>query len=179
MLLEIQVLVIMSITVKIYGDLRNKIEKEGMENGLPITLNLEEDKIKSINDVISSLKIKQSDVSHIFVNGSYSGEGTRLKDGDRVGIFPSNMAAMFVEIPDSNSFYITVKLFATLRKYGEAKLRMKVLNGTTLKNIITKMKIPKEEGKLIILVNGIPQWDRDLVVNANDTVAIFPPLAGG
>lgn len=169
----------MSITVKIYGDLREKIEKEGIENGLPITLNLEQDKIKSISDVILTLKIKQSEISHIFVNGSYSGEGTKLKDGDRVGIFPSNMAAMFVEIPDSNSFYITIKLFATLRKYGEAKQTMKVLNGTTLKKIISKLKIPKEEGKLIILVNGIPQWDRDFVVNIEDTIAIFPPLAGG
>lgn len=169
----------MSITVKLYGDLRKKVNKGDIENGLPLTLNLEQDKNESVKEVIKTFKIKHNELSHIFVNGSYSGEGTKLNDGDRVGLFPTNMAAMFVEIPDSNSFYITVKLFATLRKYGEAKTRMKLPNGTTLNKIISKLKIPKEEGKLIILINGIPQWDRNFVVNADDTVAIFPPLAGG
>jgi molybdopterin converting factor small subunit len=169
----------MSITVKVYGDLRDKINKKPVEGGIPITLNIEHDKYKSVSELITALHLKKSEIAHIFVNGAYCGEGTELKEGDRVGLFPRKMAAMFVEIPDANSYYITVKLFANLRKYGKEKLRMKVPRGTTLNKVIKLGNIPKEEGKLIILVNGIPQWDRKYVVKANDTVAIFPPLAGG
>jgi molybdopterin converting factor small subunit len=169
----------MSITVKVYGDLREKIDKKSLEGGIPITLNLEHDKYKSVSDVITALNLKKNEIAHIFVNSAYCEEGTELKEGDRVGLFPKKMAAMFVEIPDANSYYITVKLFANLRKYGKEKLRMKVPRGTTLNKVIKLVNIPKEERKLIILVNGIPQWDRKQVINANDTIAIFPPLAGG
>ena len=169
----------MSITVKIYGDLREKIDTKPVEGGIPKTLNLEHEKYKSVSDLITALHLKKSEIAHIFVNGAYCGEGTELREGDRVGLFPKKMAAMFVEIPDSNSYYITLKLFANLRKYGKEKLRIKVPRGTTLNKVIKLANIPKEEGKLIILVNGIPQWNRKYVVKANDTVAIFPPLAGG
>lgn len=169
----------MSITVKVYGDLREKVDKKPVEGGIPITLNIEHYKYKSVSELIKALHLKKSEIAHIFVNGAYCGDGAELKEGDRVGLFPRKMAAMFVEIPDANSCYITVKLFANLRKYGKDKLRMKVPRGTTLNKVIELANIPKEEGKLIILVNGIPQWDRQQVININDTIAIFPPLAGG
>jgi molybdopterin converting factor small subunit len=179
LLIEIQVLGIMSITVKVYGDLREKVDKNLVEGGIPKTLNLEHSMYKSVSDLITALHLKKNDIAHIFVNGAYCGDGTILKKGDRVGLFPKKMAAMFVEIPDANSYYITLKLFANLRKYGKDKRRIKVPRGTSLSKVIKLAKIPKEEGKLIILVNGIPQWDRKYVVKTNDTVAIFPPLAGG
>ncbi len=169
----------MSITVKVYGDLREKVDRKSLEGGIPITLNLEHNKFKSVEELISALHLKKSEIAHIFVNGAYCGEGAELKEGDRVGLFPKKMAAMFVEIPDSNSYFITLKLFANLRKYGKEKRRIKVPSGTSLNKVIKLANIPKEEGKLIILVNGIPQWDRKYVLKANDTVAIFPPLAGG
>ena len=169
----------MSITVKVYGDLREKIDNSPIEGGIPKTINLELVKYKSVSDLITALHLKKSEIAHIFVNGAYCGEGTELKEGDRVGLFPKKMAAMFIEIPDANSYYITLKLFANLRKYGKEKRRIKLPSGTTLNNVVKLANIPKEEGKLIILVNGIPQWDRKYVIKANDTVAIFPPLAGG
>ena len=169
----------MSITVKVYGDLREKVDKKPVAGGIPITLNMEHNKYASVSELITALHLKKNEIAHIFVNGSYCGEGTELKEGDRVAFFPKKMAAMFVEIPDANSYYITIKLFANLRKYGKEKVRMKVPHGTTLNKVIKLANIPKEEGKLIILVNGIPHWDRKYVINANDTIAIFPPLAGG
>ena len=169
----------MSIMVKLYGALREKVNAPDLEKGLPLTLNIESNGIHRVLDIFDKLIIEEEEISHIFVNGKYCGVGKEVRDGDRVGIFPIKMSIMFVEIPDLNSIYVLVKLFAGLRKYNVPKYVIKMPEGSTVKFILKKLKIPEEEKRLIFMVNGLPHHDSNFVIEANDTLAIFPLIAGG
>jgi len=169
----------MSIKVKLYGDLKEKVISQDIRISSPYSIEIEQDGIKSILDILNKYNIKEEEISHIFVNGKYCGVGKEVGDGDRVGLFPRRMALMFAEIPNINSIEVTVKLFANLRNYGPAKSIIDVPEGSSVKFIIEKIKIPKDVGNLIILINGIPCHTRDCILRKGDVVAIFPPLAGG
>ena len=169
----------MAITVKIYGSLRERVKQQEIETGLPITMKLVEDNLTNVNDLLERINIKENEISHIFVNGAYCGSGKEVKEGDRIGLFPKKMAIIFAEIPHLNSIKITVKLFATLRKYGPDKSYIEIPEGSTINTVLKKIALPKEVKNLILMVNGLPQYDRNLVLNHHDTLAIFPPLAGG
>jgi molybdopterin converting factor small subunit len=173
----------MAITVKLYGILRGKVSQQDLEpdldSGLPLTKVIYQNIFKKVYDILQRFNIDEEEVSHIFVNSEYCGPGKEVKDGDRVGIFPKKMALMFAEIPHRNSIKITVKLFATLRKYGPDKLYLELPEGSTIKVVLNKVKIPKEEKNLILMINGLPLYDRNFVLKNQDTLAIFPPLAGG
>lgn len=168
----------MSIKVKLYGDLKDKVPNQDRNNGAPRILNFEDGEIITVFDILKKLSIEENEISHIFVNYRYCGVGKSVKDADQVGIFPKRMALMFVEISNNNTISITVKLFADLQKYGPAKSILDVPEGSTINSVIEKYKIP-EEKKIIMLVNGLPRYDKNFILNNNDTVAIFPPLAGG
>lgn len=169
----------MSITVKLYGILREKMREETLDSSLPLTLVISKSKYKTVNDIMRDYNIKEDEISHIFVNAAYCGPGKEVKEGDRVGLFPKKMAIMFAEIPHLNSIKITVKLFANLRKYGPDKSYIQIPEGSTINTVLNKIALPKEEKNLILMVNGLPKYDRNLVLNHHDTLAIFPPLAGG
>ena len=169
----------MSILIKLYGNLREKVKDTDLEIGFPITLNVEGNEIHTVLDILDKFNIEDNEISHIFVNGKYCGPGKEVRDGDRVGLFPKKMALMFVEIPNLNSIYVTVKLFANLRKYGVPKSVIEMPEGSTIKSVLKKVKIPNEEKKLIFMVNGSPQYDRNLVIKDKDILAIFPPIGGG
>ena len=168
----------MSIKVKLYGDLREKVPNQDLHNGTPSILNIEDGDINTVFDILNKLSIEENEISHIFVNYKYCGVGKTVKDGDQVGIFPKRMALMFVEISNNNTISITVKLFADLQEFGPAKSIIDVPEGSTINFIIEKYKIPNEK-KIIMIVNRLPRYDKNLILNDNDTVAIFPPLAGG
>ncbi len=51
--------------------------------------------IKRVSDVLKKFSIKESETSHIFVNGVYSGFNKKVNDGDRVGIFSGNQALLY------------------------------------------------------------------------------------
>jgi len=77
---------------------------------------------------------------------------------------------------------VKVKLFATLRDYlpkgNDGKsCQMEIDATTTIEQIITKLKVPDEIPK-IILVNGL-QGSMDQTLKEGDAVSIFPPIAGG
>ncbi len=169
----------MSILIKLYGNLSEKVKDTDLEIGFPITLNVEGNEIHTVLDILDKFNIEDNEISHIFVNSKYCGPGKEVRDGDRVGLFPKKMALMFVEIPNLNSIYVTVKLFANLRKYGVPKSVVEVPEGSTIKSVLKKVKIPNEEKKLILMVNGSPRYDRNLVIKDRDTLAIFPPIGGG
>lgn len=169
----------MSITVKLYGTLREKLKEGKLDSPLPLTLVISRSSYKTVNDIMQEYNIKEDEISHIFVNGAYCGSGKGVKEGDRVGLFPKKMAIMFAEIPHLNSIKITVKLFATLRKYGPNKSYIEIPEGSTINTVLKKIALPKEEKNLILMINGLPQYDRNLLLNHHDTLAIFPPLAGG
>jgi len=88
----------MAILIKLYGKLRENVKDVGLEKGLPVTYSIEDNSIHFIYDILEKYGINGNELSHIFVNGRYSGIGKEVRDGDRVGLFPKNMALMFVEI---------------------------------------------------------------------------------
>ncbi len=77
---------------------------------------------------------------------------------------------------------VKVKLFATLRDFlpenSDGKsCQMEIDETTTIAQIITKLKIPEEIPK-IILVNGL-SGTIDQPLKEGDELSIFPPVAGG
>ena len=91
----------MPILVKLYGKLREKLKNVDLEKGLPVTFNIEDNTIHFVYDIVEKFAISEDELSHIFVNGKYCGIGKEIRNGDRVGLFPKNMALMFVEIPNN------------------------------------------------------------------------------
>ena len=74
---------------------------------------------------------------------------------------------------------ITVKFFVVLRKFGPAKSIVRMPENGTIKYLLDKYRIPKENRDLMILVNGLPHQKAEYSLNQGDVVAIFPPTAGG
>jgi molybdopterin converting factor small subunit len=81
---------------------------------------------------------------------------------------------------------VKVKLFAMLRDYlpgsaGDQCVELEVPEATTPHQIIDDLKIPRHLTHLV-LVNGVyldpPQRDRPSL-KSGDTLAIWPPIAGG
>ena len=85
----------MTILVKIFGDLRYKIKGYEINNALPLNINIESQGIERISDILEKFEIEKEETYHLFVNGIYSGFNKKVKDGDRVGIFPLNMALLY------------------------------------------------------------------------------------
>ncbi|MBW1973208.1 MAG: MoaD/ThiS family protein [Deltaproteobacteria bacterium] len=77
---------------------------------------------------------------------------------------------------------ITVKLFATLRKYlpegsDRFSCHLQLDSDVKVLDVIKKLGIPEDMPK-IILINGI-HAKIDQKLKNGDLVAIFPPVAGG
>jgi molybdopterin converting factor small subunit len=85
----------MTILVKLFGDLRKKITDYESSGSLPLTIKLESDGIDTIADILKKYNIQPEETHHLFVNGVYSGFDKKVYDGDRVGIFPKNMALLY------------------------------------------------------------------------------------
>ncbi len=85
----------MTILVKIFGNLRNKIEGSNISGALPLNMHIEGDGIETISDILKKYAIEEEETSHLFVNGTYSGFNKKVKDGDRVGLFPKNMSLLY------------------------------------------------------------------------------------
>jgi molybdopterin converting factor small subunit len=169
----------MSIKIILYGDLNKKGVQQPVQESKPATFDIKINGIRIVYDILEKLNIEESEISHIYVNYQYSGPGKEVEDGARVALFPRRMAIIFAEIPHLNSIEVIVKLFADLRKYGPEKSITHVPEGSTTRKIIEKYNIPKEEGNLIIMINGIPCHSKNCILKAGDVIALFPPLAGG
>ena len=77
---------------------------------------------------------------------------------------------------------VTVKLFATLTRYGQGKRAgmpfiVELSENANLYDLINLLKIPSKETR-IIFVNGIIQ-ESDYRIKDGDEVGIFPPIGGG
>ena len=77
---------------------------------------------------------------------------------------------------------VTVKLFATLTRYGQGERAgtpfiVDLSENATLYDLINLLKIPSEETR-IMFVNGIIQ-ESDCKLNDGDEIGIFPPIGGG
>ena len=80
---------------------------------------------------------------------------------------------------DSKTIKITIKFFAGLREYGPVKEEIEIPTTADLSYIIERYNIPMSKKKIIILINGIPQHNKEFKFKDGDIVAIFPPIAGG
>jgi molybdopterin converting factor small subunit len=85
----------MTILVKIFGDLRKKIEGYTISDALPLNMQIESNGIDTIADILNRFAIEKEETYHLFVNGTYSGFNKKVKDGDRVGLFPKNMSLLY------------------------------------------------------------------------------------
>lgn len=82
----------------------------------------------------------------------------------------------------NNYITITVKLFANLREFGSAKSELELPDGSTIKSILERYKIPQEGERLIILINRKRQSYNNTYeypLKNGDLVAIFPLIGGG
>jgi molybdopterin converting factor small subunit len=77
---------------------------------------------------------------------------------------------------------VTVKLFASLTRYGKDEKAgtpfiVELNQGATLDDLVSLLKIPAEETR-ILFVNGIIQ-EAAYKLKDNDEVGLFPPIGGG
>jgi sulfur-carrier protein len=77
---------------------------------------------------------------------------------------------------------VEIALYATLSKYlpqdaEQRKATIGARDGATVREIMLQLGIPQEYPN-ILLVNG-KQANPDTVLKDGETLAIFPPLAGG
>lgn len=77
---------------------------------------------------------------------------------------------------------VEVILYATLAVYvpgakAGSPVRMEVEEGETVLQLLCRLKVPPEKVKLVF-VNGI-QRETGYILQNNDRVGIFPPIAGG
>ncbi len=72
---------------------------------------------------------------------------------------------------------LEIKLFASLRKYNPELERIEVDDGITILELFEKAGIPPSE-IAIVLVNG-RHATLDQPLLDGETVAVFPPIAGG
>ncbi len=78
--------------------------------------------------------------------------------------------------------HVTVKLFATLHRYGRVEragmpFEIELPEAATLRNLIDQLEIPLEETR-VTFVNGIIQ-EPDWKLKDGDVVGMFPPIGGG
>ncbi len=77
---------------------------------------------------------------------------------------------------------VAVRLYATLSKYnpagpGAGSFVVEVEPGTTLADLYERLKIPPGEVKQAF-ING-RRVEPDYVLQENDEIGVFPPVAGG
>ncbi|NHJ22193.1 MAG: hypothetical protein EAX91_14700 [Candidatus Lokiarchaeota archaeon] len=92
----------MPILVKLYGKLKEKVKDFELYGGLPVSMHINPDEVHIVHDILEKFAIYEEELSHIFVNSKYSGIDKKINNGDRVGLFPRNMALLFVELLPQN-----------------------------------------------------------------------------
>jgi len=83
----------MSIQVRLFGSLKDRAQRLD-ESGYVGISEIDAD-ARTIRDIISSLGLEELEVSHTFLNFEYSDLDAEVDDGDRVGIFPRDMALLY------------------------------------------------------------------------------------
>ncbi len=72
---------------------------------------------------------------------------------------------------------VLVKLFATFRKDRFKEKQIELPEKSSMADLLKYLKIPDDQAK-ILLVNGIA-CKITHKLKSDDTIAIFPPIAGG
>ncbi len=82
-----------TVSVYLYGRLRQKADCRDVTSECIVSVPAND--VETIDDVLSHLGIEQSETSNIFLNGDLSAPSRRVEDGDRLGVFPSDMATLY------------------------------------------------------------------------------------
>jgi len=72
---------------------------------------------------------------------------------------------------------VTVKLFATLTKKRFGKNTKKYPDGITIRQVIDKLNVSKDQVAIIFVNNRQVKLDQELF--NKDVLALFPPIGGG
>jgi hypothetical protein len=82
------------IEIHLYGKLRKySIQQSPLKESI-VYMDLIED--ETIGDIAFKMGIPSCEMSDcIFLNGEYSGLSRKVKDGDRIGLFPDNMLLLY------------------------------------------------------------------------------------
>ena len=82
------------IEVHLYGKLRRFTDNQDPTGDSIIYTRVEEE--DTIEDIIRHIGIPHEALgSNIFLNGEYSALGRKVKDGDRLGVFPNDMQLLY------------------------------------------------------------------------------------
>ncbi len=85
----------MKIDVVLYGKLRERAESFDDTTGSIGSVKMKVEEDSSITDVMARLDIQENEVSHIFLNREYSDVERKVEDGDRLALFPRDMALLY------------------------------------------------------------------------------------
>ena len=72
---------------------------------------------------------------------------------------------------------VKIKLFASLRQFGADEQVVELPDGTTIVDVVLRLKIPPTI-RLLKIVNGVHQKSGHVLQDGDD-LALFPPIAGG
>jgi sulfur carrier protein ThiS len=75
----------MKIELRLYASLAAFMPEKTVGN--PLTMEVSDG--TTIRDLLQQLKVPKKDIKVIFLNGIHANDGDILKEGDRVGVFPS------------------------------------------------------------------------------------------
>ena len=163
-----------SISVKLYGELREKLSFKKVKAGIPNTQKIEIHEFGTVLDILKELSIEENEISHIFVNGTYSGAGKIVKAGDHIGLFPKRMGLMFIEITKKKSIFTKIIFHEELREFGLTEVIVDLPEGSTINSVLNKYKLSKKTGDIEIIVNGKPIHEYNYILKDWDNIAIFP-----
>lgn len=85
----------MSIEIRFYGSLKKHISSRESSKGFPNIIEKGIDDLEDVSCVLEDLGIPKDEISHVFVNGDYSGISREIEDGDRVALFPKDMSLIY------------------------------------------------------------------------------------
>lgn len=72
---------------------------------------------------------------------------------------------------------IEIKLFAMFRKERFAEKTISFSDGALVRDVLTYLKIPQKEVGILLLNGRSARYEQKL--NENDSISIFPAIAGG
>lgn len=85
----------MSLEIRLYGKFKKLAKKTDESSDKIGIITVENDKFKKIIDVLKYLEIDEEEVSHIFLDGEYSHQNRKIRKGERLAIFPEDMALLY------------------------------------------------------------------------------------
>jgi len=84
----------MIVRVMLFGRLKEKAHRLD-PSGYTGVADMEVKENFTILDILSRLGLNPEEVSHLFLNHDYSALNRRVRDGDRLSIFPRDMALLY------------------------------------------------------------------------------------